>query len=80
MTQSERIEGAALAFTKLCGKCKVSSLANGTLLVEPEWPGSLPYDDAEGGGPGLLSRLAGAVRLSELLEACAALKAKRSRK
>ena len=43
------------SFIKANGPYKVYSRADGTLIVEPEWPDSPPWTD--GGGPGLLSRM-----------------------
>lgn len=47
---------------------RVESCSDGTLRVIPEWRGVKPYTDEDGGGPGLLSRLAAAERLRELIE------------
>lgn len=46
---------------------KVVSCSDGTLRVEPKWRGVKPYTRKDGGGPGLLSRLAAAHRLEVLI-------------
>lgn len=48
---------------------EVISLANGDLQVTPVWRGIRPYNEADGGGPGLLTRMYGARRLQEFLNA-----------
>lgn len=48
---------------------KVESLANGQLRVTPKWLNVREYTEEDGGGPGLLRRLAGAERLERFLNA-----------
>ena len=45
------------ASVKKSGPYVVKSAADGSLLVTPAWPQFRPYDDEDGGGPGLGSRL-----------------------
>lgn len=49
------------------GGYKASSRADGTILVEPEWPQFPKWDEDEGGGPGVMSRLSVAECIEKLL-------------
>ena len=48
---------------------KVESLANGDLRVTPVWRGCRPYTEGEGGGPGIFSRMSGAARMEQFINA-----------
>ena len=47
-------------------RVEVTSFADGTMKIEPVWKGVKPYTEADGGGPGLMSRLS-AAKWCELL-------------
>ena len=73
MTQSrrgERVVRAAMRCAKLLGRVEAKSCANGDIIVHPEWPGITPYNEEDGGGPGLFTRVAGSARLIKLFKAC----------
>lgn len=55
------------ALLKLSGPYEVKSLANGELRVSPAWSQFRPYTEADGGGPGVLSRLALATQVQNFL-------------
>lgn len=57
------------SFIKHSGPYKVVSLANGLLEVTPAWPQFPKWTEENGGGPGLLSRLALAEDLERWLNA-----------
>ena len=64
-------------FIAQCGPYKVSSLANGDMkvaILTPDWPQFPKYNELDGGGPGVLSRLELASELETYLNR---LKAKR---
>ena len=48
---------------------KVESLANGDLRVTQAWRGCWPYTPRAGGGPGIFSRMEGAARLEQFINA-----------
>lgn len=48
---------------------EVKSLANGDLRVTPVWRGYKPWTPEDGGGPGVITRMAGAARLQRFLNA-----------
>ena len=41
-------------------RVEVKSCADGSMKIEPVWKGVREYTEADGGGPGLLSRLSAA--------------------
>lgn len=49
------------------GPYRVQSLSDGSLRITPAWPQFPEYTDEDGGGPGLLSRMALAGDISKLL-------------
>jgi hypothetical protein len=55
------------ALLKLSGPYEVKSLANGELRVSPAWSQFRPYTEADGGGPGMSSRLALAADVQDFL-------------
>ena len=46
---------------------EVQSCADGTMQVIPVWRGIKPYDDQNGGGPGLITRTMAAEELQNFL-------------
>lgn len=50
-------------------RVEVFSLSDGTMKIEPEWRGVRIYTPEDGGGPGLLSRLAAAKWCQSLINA-----------
>jgi hypothetical protein len=52
---------------KRAGPYRVDSLADGSLLVIPAWPEFSKWTPADGGGPGIMSRLGLARALGEWL-------------
>ena len=54
---------------KQSGPYQVKSRADGSMLVIPMWPQYPPYNDEDGGGPGLSSRMGLAEYLSRWLNA-----------
>lgn len=40
------------------GPYRVLSCADGSLRIEPDWPGEEYFDEETGGGPGLFTRMA----------------------
>lgn len=48
-------------------RVEVKSCADGSMNIKPVWKGVKPYTPEDGGGPGLLSRLAAAKRCEKLL-------------
>lgn len=48
---------------------RVKSCADGSMQVIPRWRGIKPYTRADGGGPGLFTRLDAANRLRSFLNA-----------
>lgn len=57
---------------------RVESCANGAMRIWPQWKGVKPYNDEDGGGPGLLSRIAAAELLQDMIDH--ALKPKRAQR
>ena len=57
---------------KEAGPYKAVSLANGQIRITPAWPEFPPYNEDDGGGPGVLSRLALAGAIEALLNGEAA--------
>ena len=49
------------------GPYRVESCADGTLRVYPEWPTLPKWNEQDGGGPGLGSRMELAARIEEML-------------
>jgi len=56
-------------FIRESGPYKVVSCADGTLSVKPTWPQFQPWNEEDGGGPGLFSRMALAANLQRWLNA-----------
>ena len=54
---------------KDAGPYKVQSCSDGSLKVYPDWPQFPKYNDEDGGGPGMLSRLGLAHDLEQFLNA-----------
>lgn len=54
---------------KMWLRVEVSSCADGTMKIEPEWRGVRKYTPEDGGGPGLLSRLSAAQWCQSLINA-----------
>jgi hypothetical protein len=83
LTRAERDERNDLRRARYliaqCGPYKVSSLANGDMkvaMLTPDWPQFPKYNEHDGGGPGLFSRLALASELETYLNRLARRKAK----
>lgn len=57
------------SFVTKCGPYVVRSCADGSLEVTPSWPQFPPYNDEDGGGPGLFSRVHLAAELQAWLNA-----------
>jgi len=57
------------SWVKRSGPYKVVSLANGELTVTPTWPQYPPWNEEDGGGPGLWGRLGLAGDLEKWLNA-----------
>lgn len=55
------------ALMQQSGPYVVKSLANGELRVTPAWAQFRPYTEADGGGPGMGSRLALAADVQDFL-------------
>lgn len=51
----------------LISSVTVESCADGTMKVTPTYKGVRPYNERDGGGPSLLTRLATAVRMEKFL-------------
>ena len=49
------------------GPYRVESCADGTLRIYPEWPALPKWNEQDGGGPGLGSRMELAARIEEML-------------
>ena len=49
------------------GPFECESRADGTVLVKPTWTDWPPYNEAEGGGPGVLDRMGFAIALRKFL-------------
>ena len=55
------------AIIRNAGPYEVHSLADGTIMVHPKWPQFPPNTPMDGGGPGIVSRLALAQELQDFL-------------
>ena len=49
------------------GPFQCQSRADGTVLVKPAWSAWPPYDEDEGGGPGVMARMGFAFDLEQFL-------------
>lgn len=54
---------------RLMSSVSCNALANGAIIVYPEWVGVRKYTKAGGGGPGVITRMAGAARLEKMINA-----------
>lgn len=68
------------AILSACGPYKVASHPNGTLTITPAWPQCVPWNPQEGGGPGVLMRMALAEAVESNLNRNVPAKAKRKAK
>jgi hypothetical protein len=55
------------AIIRNAGPYEVHSIPDGALVVHPEWPGFPKYNPVDGGGPGIVSRIALAQEIQEFL-------------